>query len=143
MLILEWSIISSLDYLMYRLRHWVMVISNFLASNLKTVSARLALEGWCPNFSLRTVDKQSSEKVLANSNFRPILSSKVRQLHFNTDRCRTKEIKPDCFSTCGLLPNKVILWAISKNKLISNVKKIVNCNELFPWIMISHVPYFS
>ena len=36
---------DSLDYLMYGLIHRVKVISNFLASSLKTVAARLALKG--------------------------------------------------------------------------------------------------
>ena len=30
--------------------------------------------------------------------FGPILSSQVKHLHFNSDRCRTKEIRPGCFS---------------------------------------------
>ena len=31
-------------------------------------------------------------------NFRPKLSSLVRQLQYNTDLCRTEEIRPGCFS---------------------------------------------
>ena len=31
-------------------------------------------------------------------NFGPISSSLVRQLHFNTDKCRSKVIRPGCFS---------------------------------------------
>ena len=33
-------------------------------------------------------------------NFGPILSSQVRQLHYNTNRFRTEEIRLGCFSIC-------------------------------------------
>ena len=43
--------------------------------------------------------KNMFEKVL-KSDFGPILSSKVRQLHYITDRCSSEEIRPGYSSIC-------------------------------------------
>ena len=37
-------------------------------------------------------------KIIKRSNFGTIFTSQVGQLHFVTDKCRSKEIRPGCFS---------------------------------------------